>query len=95
MIHHFDHLGVVVVRDGPKDTDLFPSQIEVEDWHKDIKPDSADEAALNEALMAGAGALSAPSNSATGVRRGAARSAADVDLRGIEKVRRFPGGFRP
>jgi L-lysine epsilon oxidase-like protein len=96
MIHHFDHLGVVVVRDGPKDTDLFPRQIEVEDWHKDIKPDSDDEAALNEALMTGggAGARSAPSNSATGVRRGAARSAADVDLRGIEKVRRFPGGFR-
>ncbi len=94
MIRHFDHLGVVEVRDGPKDTDLFPAQIEVEDRHKDIKPSSADEAALNEALMSNAGPPSAPSNSAVGVRFGAARSAADVDLSGIDKVRRFPGGFR-
>ena len=31
MIEHFDHLGVVEVHDGPKDTDAFPPAIEVED----------------------------------------------------------------
>ena len=54
MIRHFDHLGVVETWAGPTDCDLFPATIEVEDRHKDIKPDTADEAALNEALMANA-----------------------------------------
>ena len=94
MIRHFDHLGVVEVRPGPTDCALFPAQIEVEDRHKDILPTTEYEAALNDALMANAGPPSAPSNSAVGVRVGAARSAADVDVSGIEKVRRFPGGFR-
>jgi hypothetical protein len=94
MIRHFDHLGVVEARRGPTDTDAFPTWIEVEDQHILIEPDNEDEAALDEALMTGEGVVFRPSGSATGVRRGAGRSAADVDLSGIEKVNRFPGGLR-
>ena len=94
MIRHFDHLGVVVARKGPTDTDAFPAQLEVEDRHIPIVPKDSDEAALDEALMTGEGAVFRPSGSAVGVRRGAGRSAADVDLSGIEKVNRFPGGLR-
>lgn len=94
MIDHFDRLGVVEARKGPVDSDSFPPVIEVEDEHKDIDPVEADEAAENEARMMQAPPSGRPSNSHVGVRRGSGRSAADVDLSGIEKVRRFPGGFR-
>jgi hypothetical protein len=93
MIRHFDHLGVVEARPGPDDG-AFPAVIEVEDLHHLILPDDADEAALNEARMTSAAPSGAPSASAVGVRRGAGASAADVDLSGIEKVNRFPGGLR-
>lgn len=92
MIRHFDHLGVVEVHPGPRDG-AFPAQIEVEDEHKPIAPDDKDEAALNEALMTVASRPGRPSASAVGVRAGAGASAADVDLRGIEKVNRFPNGL--
>lgn len=91
MVHHFDHLGVVESRKGPDDCDAFPRTIEVEDRHILIEPDPADQEAEIPARI---GAGGAPSGSAVGVRRGAGRSAADVDLSGIEKVNRFPGGLR-
>lgn len=97
MVRHFGYLGVVEARPGPADG-AFPAEIEVEDSHKLIVADDKDDAALNEALMTGALLKGAPrsarvSASAVGVVRGAGASAADVDLSGIEKVRRFPNGL--
>ena len=94
MVRHFDHLGVVEARCGPTDGDAFPAVIEVEDEHRPITAEAADEAAENVALMATVRAPAAASISAVGVRRGAGASAADVDRSNIEKVRRFPGGLR-
>jgi hypothetical protein len=92
MVRHFDQLGVVEVHPGPDDG-AFPARIEVEDEHRPITPDDADEAALNEALMTTPTMPGRPSASAVGVRAGAGASAADVDLSGIEKVNRFPNGL--
>lgn len=75
MIAGFDHLGVVEARPGPKDTDQFPSVIEVEDQHKPI-PDVIPATGAVRAQLAAAGL-----------------SRADVDISGIEKVRRYPGGL--
>jgi hypothetical protein len=94
MIDHFDHLGVVEVRPGPEDGDAFPRIVEVEDQHIPIAPVADDEAAENVAQMGLAGRPASPTNSHVGTRPGHAMSAADVDLSGIEKVRRFPGGLR-
>ena len=41
MIAHFDHLGVVEAREGPKDA-AFPAHFEVEDQHKPIHDAAAD-----------------------------------------------------
>jgi hypothetical protein len=94
MISHFDHLGVVEVREGPEDGEAFPRVIEVEDEHRPIAPKSADDASENLAQMTVAGTAAPPTNSHVGTRPGHAASAADIDLSGIEKVRRFPGGLR-
>ncbi|CAM3501884.1 hypothetical protein G4177_25345 [Corallococcus sp. ZKHCc1 1396] len=86
MVQHFDHLGVVEARKGPSDTDAFPAVIEVEDQHKPI-PDvipTDDRSRL----------LGTATGSAVGSHHGEAASAAKVDVSGIEKVRRFPGGLR-
>ncbi|HEX8393804.1 MAG TPA: LodA/GoxA family CTQ-dependent oxidase [Longimicrobium sp.] len=91
MIRHFENLGVVEVHPGPGGE--FPAQVEVEDQHVLIQPDDEYDAALNEALMAASRGPGRPSGSAVGVRAGAGGSAADVDLRGIEKVNRFPNGL--
>ena len=84
MIRHFDHLGVVEVRDGPKDTDAFPPAIEVEDQHvliDDVIPKHGTSKSLKAAAHAGAAHAGAP---------GTARR---VDISRIDKFRRFPGGL--
>lgn len=93
MIAGFDHLGVVEPRAGTPEGP-FPAVFEVEDQHLDIAPPDGDgdEAAAIEARRARSTAT--PTGSARGARRGRHASAADVDMRGTEKVRRFPGGLR-
>ncbi|RKH66254.1 LodA/GoxA family CTQ-dependent oxidase [Corallococcus llansteffanensis] len=86
MIQHFDHLGVVEARKGPTDTDAFPAVIEVEDQHKPIQDVIPPEARVRRRGTA--------TGSSVGVHHREAPSAAKVDVRGIEKVRRFPGGLR-
>ncbi len=84
MIVHFDHLGVVEVMDGPRDCDAFPGTLEVEDRHKPIHDViSAAETAEGRKLRA----------QRTTTHAGAAGTSRAVDLSGIEKVRRFPGGL--
>jgi hypothetical protein len=80
MVAGFDHLGVVEARPGPVDG-LFPPVVEVEDQHLPIVSDVTDGATAIEALTVGPSGV-------------AHASAADVDLSGIEKVNRFPGGLR-
>lgn len=84
MIHHFDHLGVVEVRDGPADCDQFPAHIEVEDQHVLIK----DMAAPDHKALAGA---HAPATLRGGAAARPRRET--LDIASIEKVRRFPGGL--
>jgi hypothetical protein len=95
MVRGFDHLGVVEVLPGPSDG-AFPALIEVEDEHRLIPAEAGDEAAAIEArLGATSGAAGgAPVLSSLGASHRVGRSAADVDVSGIEKVRRFPGGLR-
>ena len=81
MIVGFDHLGVVEAREGPRDTDVFPAVIEVEDQHKPI-PDVVPKAALAQVFRGAA-------------QVGAASPAREVDISVIEKVRRFPSGLPP
>jgi hypothetical protein len=83
MIRHFDHLGVVEELPGPTDTSELPRVVEVEDQHRPIPDDALKQRSATK-----------PSGSHVGVKPHAGRSAADVDLRNIEKVRRFPGGLR-
>jgi len=78
MILHFDHLGVVETLPGPTDTPDFPSVIEVEDQHIPI-PDVMPHPA--------------PPHAVALARAEAPEREAEVDLSGIEKVRRFPGGL--
>jgi hypothetical protein len=66
MISHFDRMGVVEVRDGPK-TGPFPAEIEVLDLTEGPHPSAATMGAV-------------PTE--------------EIDLSGIEKVRRFPYGLR-
>jgi len=87
MIRHFDFLSVVEVRDGPGDGE-FPGQIEVADYSRMIPVDE-------EAVTGTAPHGHAPAGSGTGAVRRAGRSAADVDLSGIDLVRRFPNGLPP
>jgi hypothetical protein len=96
MVRAFDHLGVVEVLPGPADG-TFPATIEVEDSHRLIPPGTGDDAAATEARTAGTTGtrLGAPALSSLGASHRVGRSAADVDVSGIEKVRRFPGGLRP
>jgi len=77
MILHFDHLGVVEALTGPADTNVFPPVIEVEDRHTPI-PDVMPHA---------------PQPQVMGLAVERVEAAAEVDLSGIEKVRRFPGGL--
>jgi len=84
MIAHFDHLGVVEVRDGPPG-DVFPTYIEVEDQHKPIPDVMAGDHGMKE-MVAG--------HAAPAASHGAPVTAKRVDLTKIEKVRRFPGGLR-
>jgi hypothetical protein len=84
MIEHFDHLGVVEVHPGPKDTDAFPAVIEVEDRRKtihDVIPKNGTTKSLKSASHAGAAHAGAP-----GVAR-------QLDISGIDKFRRFPLGL--
>jgi hypothetical protein len=96
MVRAFDHLGVVEVLPGPDDG-AFPAVIEVEDSHRLIPVVAGDEAAAIEARTGASagGPVSAPALSSLGASHRVGRSAADVDVSGIEKVRRFPGGLRP
>jgi hypothetical protein len=87
MIAHFDHLGVVEQRDGPKDSDAFPRFLEVEDQHKPIEEDVIEKASGERqskmaARLAATHGVSPP-------------RAETIDLTNIEKVRRFPGGLEP
>jgi len=93
MIHHFDFLGVVEVRDGPGDAD-FPKTIEVEDYARLITPEQEQ---LTEPRRFGAApALRvAPAALPGPVERRGVRSATEVDLSGIALVNRFPNGLPP
>jgi hypothetical protein len=82
MIRGFGQLGVVQAQKGPTDTDAFPPIIEVEDQHVPI-PDAPETGARKAKL----GAVKAARGSAPPVEHA-------VDLSGIDKVRRFPGGLR-
>ncbi|WP_342147974.1 LodA/GoxA family CTQ-dependent oxidase [Methylorubrum sp. SB2] len=86
MIAHFDHLGVVEVRDGPNDG-AFPDKIEVEDRHAAIQ-DVIPEPHPAEAHASG-------QRLATVVNGAPLHAARTVDLSTIEKVRRFPAGLGP
>jgi L-lysine epsilon oxidase-like protein len=83
MIRGFWHLGVVQVQKGPSDTDAFPKLIEVEDQHIPIPDEAAKEAKAKARFNA---FKAAARGSAPPVER-------EVDVSGIEKVRRFPGGL--
>ena len=94
MVRSFDHLGVVEVLPGPADG-AFPAQLEVEDEHRLIAVEAGDDAAAIEARIGSTPASpAAPALSSVGASHRVGRSAADVDVSGIEKVRRFPGGLR-
>lgn len=93
MIHHFDFLGVVEVREGPGDAD-FPATIEVEDYARLITPEQ--EALAEPRLLSAAPTLrTAPGARPGPVERRGARSATEVDLSGIALVNRFPNGLPP
>jgi hypothetical protein len=84
MIRDFGKLGVVEVLKGPGDAE-FPKQFEVEDRHIPIKDEALDDGKTRKML--------------TSAKPGPARGSApaverEVDISGIEKVRRFPGGLR-
>jgi hypothetical protein len=85
MIAHFDHLGVVEVRPGPEDTDAFPPLLEVEDQHKPIVPD--------EVLKHGKTKILKSLTEAGHAHAGAPGTAREIDISGIDKFRRFPGGL--
>lgn len=89
MIDHFDHLGVVEARPGPSDA-AFPETLEVEDRHLPIPSGDAEAAETGARRL---GASGSPSGSGVSVRRTPRPSATDVDVSGIEKVRRFPSGL--
>lgn len=86
MIAHFDHLGVVEVREGPSDRVHFPAVVEVEDQHIPI----------HDVDLTGHVAHREHHLHDTPVRVGATphASAESVDIMTIEKVRRFPRGLQ-
>ncbi len=92
MIHHFDFLGVVEVREGPGGAD-FPATIEVEDYARLITPEQEQ---LTEPKLAAAPVLRVAPAALPGpaARRGE-RSATEVDLSGIALVNRFPNRLPP
>jgi L-Lysine epsilon oxidase N-terminal/L-lysine epsilon oxidase C-terminal domain len=78
MITGFGALGVVAPLPGPTDTDAFPDVIEVEDQHGPLPAP----ASATRALML-----------TTHPHAGAPAPRGELDLTGIEKVRRFPHGL--
>jgi hypothetical protein len=78
MITGFGALGVVAPLPGPTDTDAFPDMIEVEDQHGPL---------LTSALTGRTLMLT------THPHAGAPAPRRELDLTGIEKVRRFPHGL--
>lgn len=78
MIHHFDHMGVVEVREGPADRVNFPAVIQVEDEHRPILSDGHAPRKHHDDAKLGAAGETRPDS---------------VDLMTIEKVRRFPRGL--
>ncbi|MBN1208782.1 MAG: LodA/GoxA family CTQ-dependent oxidase [Myxococcaceae bacterium] len=84
MIKDYGRMGVVEVREGPKDSEHFPPVMEVEN----LGP-------KREAVLRAA----RPASLATGVAEGKKgeqarpRQAEEVDVTDIEKVRRFPHGL--
>ena len=92
MIHHFDFLGVVEVREGPGDAD-FPAFIEVEDYARLITPE--EEQLTKPAKRATQMLRMAPAAAPGPVARRGERSATEVDLSGIALVNRFPNGLPP
>jgi L-Lysine epsilon oxidase N-terminal/L-lysine epsilon oxidase C-terminal domain len=84
MIEHFDHLGVVEAVPGPTDGDAFPHTLEVEDRHEPIT-DVISEETRPKRLGSAA--------QVTGVHAGMPGTSHDVDISGIDKVRRFPSGL--
>lgn len=101
MVAHFDDLGIVELRDGPKDG-AFPDRIEVEDRHKlitDVVPE-ADPAKLGRSSKPHRSVKPAHAAQPAGTARLQAtggpvpRDPKRVeDLASIEKVRRFPNGL--
>ena len=86
MIIHFDHLGVVEQREGPKDCGAFPPVVEVEDQHKPIQ----------DVIAKDGGEKRRPGETRFAATHGAVpHPTQTVDLTSIEKVRRFPGGLPP
>lgn len=93
MIHHFDFLGVVEVREGPGDPE-FPATIEVEDYARLITPEQ--EKLTGPRLLGAAPPMRvAPAARPGPVERRGTRSATEVDLSGIALVNRFPNGLPP
>jgi hypothetical protein len=84
MIAHFDHLGVVEVHPGPEDTDAFPAILEVEDQHKPI-PDEISKNRKTNSLKS--------VSEAGHAHAGAPGTAREIDISGIDKFHRFPGGL--
>ncbi|XXT17510.1 LodA/GoxA family CTQ-dependent oxidase [Sorangium sp. So ce429] len=84
MIEHFDHLGVVEALKGPEDVGAFPAVIEVEDQHKPIT-DPTNKLGAKKRL--GATVEAGPPHA------GAPGTAREIDISGIDKFRRFPGGL--
>jgi hypothetical protein len=78
MITGFGALGVVAPLRGPTDTDAFPDVIEVEDQHGPLPTP----ALTGRTLML-----------TTHPHAGAPAPRGELDLTGIEKVRRFPHGL--
>ena len=80
MIKHFGKMGVVEVREGPKDSEHFPPVMEVEQ----LEPRHA-------RRLLGA---EAEETDVRGLSREPQESAEDVDLENTEKAHRFPYGLR-
>ncbi len=83
MIVHFDHLGVVESLKGPADG-AFPASIEVEDRRtpvRDVVPKHGVTRTLKSATQAGPAHAGAPG------------TPHKVDISGIDKFRRYPGGL--
>lgn len=81
MIERFGELGVVEVREGPKGDPNFPPVMEVEQF------------APRRKLLLTAAAEEAERPPIRGLSRDPQFQADDVDLDGVEKVRRFPHGL--